>query len=1329
MARGGDAGVAMAAEPSYVFVSYAREDAEVVAFLVRALEERGISFRSDRDIAVGEAWQEQLKQWLNDAGAVLVVWSPHSLTSANVISEAAQARDRLVAVTLADTSVVPGPFHDMQTFVLSGWAGDASDFRLDQLGRHLRNRLARSAGSATSATTAGEGKDTVETAASLAADPYQALEVAQAIADPAERSRALTDVARAMVEPDPARAQSVIELALATAQSIPDVAKRSLVLAELAEMLSRIDPQRSNDVMDQALAADPERPKVLPDENARAVAGGDQQTSTVGTAPIGGTLLSPETVFDFNADTPGLVGAVRASDDQLGIEDDVRVLCQLAMARSTKPPLAIGLFGDWGTGKSFFMRRMQTRVQEMQQEARSLLACGGASHYCDNVVQVPFNAWHYVDSNLWASVMTRIFEVLSERTPDKARDYLFSQLESTQGRLTQARRDKSEAWQQIDDLRKERSRLSQLQSAISGQRDESVHQLIDTLAELNLPGDQLASPLPEGVTTLADLHEAARGARSTARLLERLLNSWPFRLLLVAAVLIVLGGLGIIAAGGGDLLVRTLSVAAAVVPTVAATAGVAWRRFRSVVDLASQADDVEQWITSQRAALDERERSLASDVKRAQEQADQAARTIDSVRTGNLIRQYVENRVTNEAYRDQLGVISLVRSDLQRLSELCSPTEDGPSVFSMAARFDIQRVILYIDDLDRCPPDRVVEVLQAVHLLLAFPLFVVVVGVDSRWLITSLKIHYQRLLHDDDRGGQGFRIDTGQWEASPADYLDKIFQIPLALRPMSDGGYRALVKNLMPVRSDMAEGESDPARQDGTAAPASDPRDDMAGDTAAPDLQAGPSTLLTARKMRQFAVEGDTLATRFAVDGKRLVVVTSAGIWVWNQGATGDSRYATARIQNVHFSPDGGQLLYETSDDWVVVDLATAGQFSYSRPPAAVALAVGEESYEVVYATDNALVRLCGQERQWTAWPNETIGQLIVAGERLLAGSTSGLWTVRLPDLSDIRPLPAEATGMIIDIAMDPRDRTLYTLNPGEIRIWSWSGDGWDPGGPVELPPEGSHGDRLAVSNGGVFIERAGDLLHVTRQRPAVSSLAIAEASEGETGLSSDPSTARFAFRSGPTVIVGQHESTGLAEQSRFEVVPLDAAALGPGSSLVATAGGGSYQLWYIGDQLVEEDISQLELGPEEAEFISALGPVVPTARAAKRLVNVYRVLRASKVGRDKLRDLANGEYKVALLLLSLVTGWPHLAQPVLRELQSNTAKTWPDLLEAVRKKQSAQDRTGFERGPGREDENDEILGKFQQAFENVQADLDRYRVWAPDISRFSVPANDSVTS
>ncbi|MFD7379858.1 P-loop NTPase fold protein [Streptomyces mirabilis] len=52
--------------------------------------------------------------------------------------------------------------------------------------------------------------------------------------------------------------------------------------------------------------------------------------------------------------------------------------------------------------------------------------------------------------------------------------------------------------------------------------------------------------------------------------------------------------------------------------------------------------------------------------------------------------------------------------------------------------------MLYTGDLDRCPPTQVVKVLAAVHLMLPLPLFVVVVAVDARWLLTSLHHHYRQ---------------------------------------------------------------------------------------------------------------------------------------------------------------------------------------------------------------------------------------------------------------------------------------------------------------------------------------------------------------------------------------------------------------------------------------------------------------------------------------------------------------------------------------------------------------------------------------------------------
>ena len=69
--------------------------------------------------------------------------------------------------------------------------------------------------------------------------------------------------------------------------------------------------------------------------------------------------------------------------------------------------------------------------------------------------------------------------------------------------------------------------------------------------------------------------------------------------------------------------------------------------------------------------------------------------------------------------------------------------------------------------------------LEAVHLLLALDLFVVVVGVDPRWLLRSLRDQYPGLL---DSGVQAPLPGGGALsDATTADYLEKIFNIPFVL--------------------------------------------------------------------------------------------------------------------------------------------------------------------------------------------------------------------------------------------------------------------------------------------------------------------------------------------------------------------------------------------------------------------------------------------------------------------------------------------------------------------------------------------------------------------
>src|SRR5205814_6814484 len=81
--------------------------------------------------------------------------------------------------------------------------------------------------------------------------------------------------------------------------------------------------------------------------------------------------------------------------DLLNIEPDVLALSALIAARTTEPPLSIGLFGDWGSGKTFFMRELRSSIERLSREARTQQRMQRELPFYKTIVQIEFNAWHY----------------------------------------------------------------------------------------------------------------------------------------------------------------------------------------------------------------------------------------------------------------------------------------------------------------------------------------------------------------------------------------------------------------------------------------------------------------------------------------------------------------------------------------------------------------------------------------------------------------------------------------------------------------------------------------------------------------------------------------------------------------------------------------------------------------------------------------------------------------------------------------------------------------------------------------------------------------------
>ncbi len=111
-----------------IFLSYNREDAAIAKVYADAFAREGLEVWWDQTLRSGEAYDEVTEAALNDARAVVVLWSPRSVGSRWVRAEAtiADRNHALMPVTIAPCNR-PVMFELTQTADLSHWRGNAKD--------------------------------------------------------------------------------------------------------------------------------------------------------------------------------------------------------------------------------------------------------------------------------------------------------------------------------------------------------------------------------------------------------------------------------------------------------------------------------------------------------------------------------------------------------------------------------------------------------------------------------------------------------------------------------------------------------------------------------------------------------------------------------------------------------------------------------------------------------------------------------------------------------------------------------------------------------------------------------------------------------------------------------------------------------------------------------------------------------------------------------------------------------------------------------------------------------------------------------------------------
>src|SRR6266704_3413091 len=412
----------------------------------------------------------------------------------------------------------------------------------------------------------------------------------------------------------------------------------------------------------------------------------------------------------------------------------------------------------------------------------------------------------------------------------KRREHLRTWLADEQGNVKELEAAKAAATTEVAKLRDElevrerdraNSALTLLHATVQAvQADEqAAAKLKSAWDKLGLKGEaDQARLLADAVTgTRADMtaiREAAGGGNS---------RSLMAAVVATGLVLVITG----LAASGvlGQLLARVVTgTGLATVLAAAVTFATLTRRVadgvRAVADLANQIrqrtqtgenDQVRVALDQVRAA-EAREQVLQAQLDQVVARAGELARELVELSPGQRLYAFIAERATSEDYRRQLGLIATIRRDFERLARLQEQWRNDKDGRSPRP---IDRIVLYIDDLDRCTPRQVVEVLQAVHLLLALDLFVVIVGVDPRWLLHSLRDQYRSTLTAQPPGMWALaahegaaaetshgRDDTVREDAerlmlsTPHDYLEKIFNVPFVLPAMTPQGFDTMIRRL-----------------------------------------------------------------------------------------------------------------------------------------------------------------------------------------------------------------------------------------------------------------------------------------------------------------------------------------------------------------------------------------------------------------------------------------------------------------------------------------------------------------------------------------------------
>ena len=164
---------------------------------------------------------------------------------------------------------------------------------------------------------------------------------------------------------------------------------------------------------------------------------------------------------------------------------------------------------------------------------------------------------------------------------------------------------------------------------------------------------------------------------------------------------------------------------------------------------------------------------------------------------GEQLGKAFDELVRSPDYQSEAGFLYLVQADLRDVLDLVA-TPDRP-------------IVIFVDDLDRCSPSTVVQVIEAINIFLAgeFANAIFVIALEPRMVAAHIEVAFADLVSKLKETSDSGDIDLG-WK-----FLEKFIQLPLTLPTLAPDQTNVFFRSLF--QQETSDNATDPAAESGGA--------------------------------------------------------------------------------------------------------------------------------------------------------------------------------------------------------------------------------------------------------------------------------------------------------------------------------------------------------------------------------------------------------------------------------------------------------------------------------------------------------------------------------